>query len=111
GPATTSQDHRVRRGGDGTEGSSMAETVQQLLRERAQDDQPGLKHGDQVWSWREHVARSSAQASALLGMLDRGRPMHVGTLLGNTPAMLEALAGAALGGYVLCGINGTRRGE
>ncbi|MDP3967500.1 MAG: fatty-acid--CoA ligase FadD1 [Nocardioides sp.] len=89
----------------------MAETVQQLLRERAQDEQPGLKYGDQVWSWREHVARSSAQASALVGMLDRDRPMHVGTLLGNTPAMLEALAGAALGGYVLCGINGTRRGE
>lgn len=32
-------------------------------------------------------------------------------LLGNTPAMLRAMAAAALGGYVLCGINTTRRGE
>ena len=31
-------------------------------------------------------------------------------LLGNTPDMLTAMAAAALGGYVLCGINDTRRG-
>ena len=32
-------------------------------------------------------------------------------LLGNTPEMLRAMAAAGLGGYVLCGINTTRRGE
>ena len=37
--------------------------------------------------------------------------MHVGALLGNTPAMLTALAAAGLGGYVLCGVNDTRRGS
>ena len=37
--------------------------------------------------------------------------MHVGALLGNTPAMLRSMAAAALGGYVLCGINTTRRGD
>ncbi len=31
--------------------------------------------------------------------------------MGNTPDMLTALAAAGLGGYVLCGINTTRRGE
>jgi fatty-acyl-CoA synthase len=31
-------------------------------------------------------------------------------LLGNTPEMLTAMAAAALGGYVVCGINDTRRG-
>ena len=31
-------------------------------------------------------------------------------LLGNTPDMLTAMAAAGLGGYVLCGINNTRRG-
>ena len=37
--------------------------------------------------------------------------MHVGALLGNSPAMLRSMAAAALGGYVLCGINTTRRGD
>ncbi len=89
----------------------MAETVQQLLRERAEDDNPGVRYGDRTWSWREHVAESSAVASALIGLTDPARPMHVGTLLGNTPDMLRAMAAAALGGYTLCGINNTRRGE
>ena len=38
------------------------------------------------------------------------RPLHIGALLGNTPDMLTAMAAAGLGGYVLCGINNTRRG-
>ncbi len=88
----------------------MAENVQQLLRERAEDDNPGVKFGDRVWTWREHVAESSAVASAVLGAADPERPMHVGVLLGNTPDMLRAMAAAGLGGYVLCGINTTRRG-
>jgi fatty-acyl-CoA synthase len=37
--------------------------------------------------------------------------MHVGALLGNTPEMLAQMAAAGLGGYVLCGLNTTRRGE
>jgi fatty-acyl-CoA synthase len=89
----------------------VAETVQQLLRERAEDDNPGVRYGDRTWSWREHVAESSAVAAALIGAADRTRPMHIGTLLGNTPDMLRAMAAAALGGYTLCGINNTRRGE
>ncbi|MFC7494126.1 MULTISPECIES: fatty-acid--CoA ligase FadD1 [unclassified Nocardioides] len=89
----------------------MPETIQQLLRERAEDDGVAVRWGDESWTWREHVAESSAVAAALLGIADRERPLHVGTLLGNTPDMLRAMAAAALGGYTLCGINNTRRGE
>ena len=35
----------------------------------------------------------------------------MGTLLGNSPDMLRALAAAGLGGFVLVCINDTRRGE
>ena len=89
----------------------MAETVQQLLRERAEDDQPGILYGDQAWSWREYVADSETVAAALLGIADGDRPMHIASLLGNTPDMLRMMAAAGLGGYTLCGINNTRRGE
>jgi len=89
----------------------VAETVQQLLRERAEDDNPGVRYGDRTWTWREHVAEASAEAAALIGLLATDRPPHVGVLLGNTPEMLRSMAAAGLGGYVLCGINTTRRGD
>jgi fatty-acyl-CoA synthase len=89
----------------------MAETVQQLLRERADDERPAVKYGDRTWSWREHLTEAAAEASVLIGSHDPERPLHVGTLLGNTPEMLRAMAAAGLGGYVLCGINTTRRGD
>lgn len=64
-----------------------------------------------MWTWREHLADAARQASAVIAGADLSRPLHVGTLLGNTPAMLTAMSAAGLGGYVLCGINSTRRGE
>jgi fatty-acyl-CoA synthase len=88
----------------------VADTVQQLLRARSGDSTPAVKYGDRVWSWREHLSDASAAAAALVGIADPNRPLHVGALLGNTPDMLTAMAAAALGGYVLCGINDTRRG-
>ena len=48
---------------------------------------------------------------ALIAIADPGQPMHVGALLGNSPAMLRSMVAAALGGYVLCGINATRPGD
>lgn len=89
----------------------MAETVQQVLRERRDDDRLAVTRDGQRWTWRQHLAEAEAQAAALIGMADPQRPLHVGVLLGNTPEMLTALAAAGLGGYVLCGINDTRRGE
>src|SRR6185312_5615000 len=48
---------------------------------------------------------------ALIAIAVPGQPMHVGALLGNSPAMLRSMAAAAFGGYVPCGINTTRRGD
>ena len=95
----------------------MFETMQQLLRSRMADDTVAVVHGDRTWTWREHLNEASAEASALMALgarrdlADPARPLHVGALLGNSPAMLRSMAAAALGGYVLCGINTTRRGE
>jgi fatty-acyl-CoA synthase len=88
----------------------VADTVQQVLCGRLDDHTPAVKYGDRVWSWREHLENASTTAAALIDIADPARPLHVGALLGNTPEMLTAMAAAALGGYVLCGINHTRRG-
>jgi len=88
----------------------VADTVQQLLNERAGDDSVAVKYGQRRWSWREHLAEAAATAAALLALADTDRPVHVGALLGNDPGMLTQMAAAGLGGYVLCGINTTRRG-
>ena len=88
----------------------MLETVQQLLRQRRHDDTPAVAYGDRLWSWREHLAEAESEAAAMITLADPTRPLHVGALLTNSPAMLRAMAAAALGGYVLCGVNTTRRG-
>ncbi|OBK78466.1 fatty-acid--CoA ligase FadD1 [Mycobacterium sp. 1274761.0] len=89
----------------------MFETVQQLLRARMGADEIAMVYGDRTWTWREHLAEAAAEASVLIKRADPLRPLHVGALLGNTPEMLRSMAAAALGGYVLCGINTTRRGD
>jgi fatty-acyl-CoA synthase len=88
----------------------MFETVQQLLRHRMHDDTAAVADGDRTWTWRQHLTEAAAEASVLIGLADTARPLHVGALLGNSPAMLRSMAAAALGGYVLCGINTVRRG-
>ncbi len=88
----------------------MPDTLQELLRSRADGDTPAIRYGDRVWTWREHIAEAHRQAAALITLADPARPLHVGALLANSPDMLTALAAAGLGGYVLCGINTTRRG-
>jgi len=88
----------------------VAETIQQQLREWLDESSVAVRYDEYQQSWRDHLADATAQSSALLGIADRTRPMHIGVLLGNTPDMLTALAAAGLGGYVLCGINNTRRG-
>ena len=89
----------------------MHETIQQVLRDRMQDDGIAVMSADRTWTWREHLAEAAAEASVMIGSADPSRPLHVGVLLGNTPAMLRSMAAAALGGYVLCGVNTTRRGD
>lgn len=89
----------------------MTDTMQALLRERVGDPAVAVKYRDLQWTWSEYLAESAAQAAALIGVADPGRPLHVASLLGNTPDMLTQMAAAALGGYVLCGLNTTRRGD
>jgi len=87
------------------------DTIQALLRKRLSDPAVAVKHGNLQWTWREYLAESTARAAALIGAADPQRPLHIGALLGNTPEMLAQMAAAGLGGYVLCGLNTTRRGE
>jgi fatty-acyl-CoA synthase len=89
----------------------MFETVQGLLRSRVESDTAAVVYGGRTWTWREHLAEATAEAAALIGLAHPARPLHVGALLSNSPAMLRAMAAAALGGYVLCGLNTTRRGD
>ena len=88
----------------------MADTVQQLLRRHLGSAAPAVKYRDRVWTWAQHLEDAERQAATLIARADRDRPLHVGTLLENGPAMLTAMAAAGLGGYVLAGINNTRRG-
>lgn len=78
---------------------------------RADDPRPGLRFEDQTWSWAEHTAEASARAAWCAGQLDRDRPPHVGVLLENVPEYSFWLAAAALGRFVLVGLNATRRGD
>ena len=86
------------------------DTMQALLQKRMSDSSVAVKHHDLQWSWTQYLTKSTAQAAALLAAADPQRPMHIGALLGNTPEMLTQMAAAGLGGYVLCGLNTTRRG-
>ncbi|MDP7702060.1 fatty-acid--CoA ligase FadD1 [Mycobacterium sp. TY815] len=89
----------------------MNQTMQALLRQRLSDSGIAVKYGDSQWTWRDYLGRATAQAAGLLSAADQDRPVHVGSLLGNTPDMLTQMAAAGLGGYVLCGLNTTRRGD
>ncbi len=87
------------------------DTMQAFLRRRVSDTNIAVKHHDLQWTWSQHLQQATARAAALIGAADPRRPLHVGALLGNTPEMLNQMAAAGLGGYVLCGLNNTRRGE
>ncbi len=87
------------------------DTMQAFLRQRVSDSHVAVKYRDLQWSWREYLAEAAARAAALIGAADPHRPMHIGVLLSNNPEMLAQMAAAGLGGYVLCGLNTTRRGE
>ena len=87
-----------------------ASTVTSLLLARAADDHPGLRFEDATWSWAAHVRCAAAYAAAFTSLRRPGLPFHVGILADNVPEFSFALAGAALAGAVLVGLNPTRRG-
>jgi fatty-acyl-CoA synthase len=65
--------------------------------------------GDERWSWQQYFEQSARRAHALAGLLDPGRPAHVGLLMDNTPEMVFQLGAAGLGAHVAIGLNTTRR--
>ncbi len=85
-------------------------TIAELLLARADDDHPGLRVEDDVWSWRDVVAASAERAELLRQIEPGGRP-HLGVLLPNVPEYLFWLGAAAMTGSVVVGVNPTRRGE
>jgi fatty-acyl-CoA synthase len=84
-------------------------TAAQLVRLRAEDDSIGVLFEGRQWTWRHVVAEAELRAELLLSLRQEG-PFHIGVLLENTPEYLFLLAGAALAGAVIVGINPTRRG-
>lgn len=91
--------------------SQTLPTVADLLRARAGDPGAGLRAGDRVWTWTEHVTESSVRAAVLRELLPDGAPPHVGVLADNVPEFSFLLGAAALSGAVVVGLNPTRRGE
>jgi fatty-acyl-CoA synthase len=84
--------------------------VSALVHARADDPRPGLRFEDRTWSWAEHTAEACARAAWFAEQRGDGPP-HVGVLLENVPEYSFWLAAAALGRFVLVGLNSTRRGD
>lgn len=84
-------------------------TIAELLRARADDQNPALLHDDDTWTYAEFVDACSQRAAWLLDHRPAG-PFHVGILLENIPEFPMWLGATALSGAVAVGINPTRRG-
>jgi fatty-acyl-CoA synthase len=90
--------------------TTRPDTVAHLVLSRSGDDHTGLLFEDDTWTWAEVVEEALVRASFLAEQREHGLPFHVGVLLDNQPEYLFVLAGAALSGAVVVGINPTRRG-
>ena len=84
-------------------------TVADLVTARAADTHLGLIDEHGAWTWAEVVAEAAGRAAMLAELRQEG-PFHIGVLLENVAEYVFLLAGAALGGTVVVGINPTRRG-
>lgn len=96
--------------GTGPDGAPTVETVAWLLERRSEDDHPALHFEGEEWSWRQVVAEARARAGLLARYRGDGQ-VHLGVLLDNTAEYVFLLAGAALAGAAVVGLNPTRRGE
>jgi fatty-acyl-CoA synthase len=85
-------------------------TVAQFARSLEHDDSVRLRFERDSWTGREYFAESARRAAFFLGELDPDAPPHVGVLLDNVPDYAFALAGGALAGIAIVGVNPTRRG-
>jgi acyl-CoA synthetase (AMP-forming)/AMP-acid ligase II len=85
-------------------------TIAELLLARAGDDNTALLFEDQRWSWRELVLQAATRSALMQQLRPPEGPWHVGVLMENTPEYIFLIAGAALCGATVVGINPTRRG-
>ncbi|MER5978602.1 AMP-binding protein [Streptomyces sp. NPDC001857] len=92
------------------ESMRSAGTVAELVAARWGDHRPGLWWEDGVLTHHEFAAGAAARSALLDELLPPGPPPHIGVLLDNTPEFPLWLAGAALAGAAVAGINSTRRG-
>ncbi|MFT4201237.1 AMP-binding protein [Gordonia sp. (in: high G+C Gram-positive bacteria)] len=71
----------------------------------------GLHHGEIYVSWHDHLRQATHIGKAVRARLDPDRPPHVGVALTMPVDYCVFLAAAVLEGFVVVGINTTRRGE
>jgi fatty-acyl-CoA synthase len=86
-------------------------TIAGILRARAGSDATALRFEDRSWTYRELVEEAGRRAGLFDELRDPDQPPHIGVLLDNVPDYLFWLAGAALSGAVVVGINATYRGD
>ncbi len=86
------------------------ETIDGLIRKRADDGAVGLRYEDRSWTHAEVVA-AQAERAALLARRRSPGPFHVALLLDNVPEYLFWLGAASLAGAVAVGANPTHRGD
>ena len=86
-----------------------ATTTRDLLLRRADDDHPGLRFEDETFSWAQITRAGAARGQLALSLRTDG-PFHIGLLLENVPDYVFWIAGAALVGAAVVGVNPTRRG-
>ncbi|MCY3910344.1 MAG: AMP-binding protein, partial [bacterium] len=84
-------------------------TVRDLVLSRVGDDSLAMLFEDERHTYREFTAGCIARAHLLLDRSGEG-PFHVGALLDNGPEYSMLLAGAAVAGAAVVGINPTRQG-
>jgi len=80
-----------------------------VVARRFGDSRRGLLFEDREWTWAEVMAAADRRAR-WLGSIRLDGPFHVGVLMENTPEYLYTVAGAAVCGAVVVGLNPTRRG-
>ncbi len=87
-----------------------ARSLAELLAPLANVTDRGLRCGDRYVSWRDHLRDAARWAAAVRSLLPDDRPPHVGIAAANSIEYCTLLAAAVLEGFVVVGLNTTRRG-
>jgi fatty-acyl-CoA synthase len=81
-----------------------------IVRSRADDGGIGLLFEESAWTWAQIVAAGADRAALADDLVPapEGRRRHIGILLDNVPDYVFWIAGAAMSGAVVVGINSSR---